>query len=435
MLGAGKRFSNLINLLSTWLAVFWSQRAGGQFIPANHMIVPKGHATFNRKEAEMIGLNEAIILEEMRSWLAWNERNGKRSHCNEGQWWLYNSPTEWRLKHFPWWSESTIRRDLNKLMAANLVTCATYEKNSSRRWWTVGNVQSAPPNRKNYRQIELPFMQPAAAVLQNAPAVSQIDIHTGIESSQESSSSREGIHKQQQQVDTRAYKPNVTARDAAVAAFRDSQTPGNFSDRKTPSEAADAVDREQSPLPGQSAQATQQDSPPVPPPPSPALMWMRGFWTECTDTQLQEMLQRWGEARLLAEHDYAQSFDKPAGFARWRLQQGLPPPVAPSDESEVETTPDEPDAMAVAPSVGLLMEPRWAVAYALLKEEQPTVFDCLRGAMLLALNGTVCRIGVQSAATQQKLQLSCRDVQDALRFATGDTVEVQFEVMSAEVAA
>lgn len=439
-----KRFYNLTNFLSTWLVVFFARLAGVQIVPLDYMVVPKGRATFDRKEAELIGLNEAIALEEMRSWTAWNERHSKRSHCNEGVWWLYNSPAEWKAKHFPWWSESTIRRVLDKLTTAGLATSATYEQGSSRRWWAVGKVESAPPNRKKHHQYELPFMQNDTPALQIASAAFQNDTHTGIESLQESSSSREGISKQQQDSPMPA-SAGATERTAAVAVFAGSQTPGNLPAPKASPEAAETIDREHQPLAGETAMQTGDIPPSSAPPPFSFPAWMAGFWTECTPAQLQEMLQKWGEPRLLAEHAYAQGKTKPAGFARWRLQNDmLPPPivVAPDEpvtvaQDDVDTTPDaEPEGDAVDSAATR----HWKAALDQLELQfDPATFNTwMRGAKLGAVDGCVYRVMVRNERAQHMLQSRlCRDVQRVLADVVGNpAVEIQFDVMGkAKVAA
>lgn len=55
--------------------------------------------------AVAIGLNEAIVLQQLHYWLgtAGKERDGKR--------WIYNTQVEWQAQ-FPFWSLNTVRRAL-----------------------------------------------------------------------------------------------------------------------------------------------------------------------------------------------------------------------------------------------------------------------------------------------------------------------------------
>lgn len=60
------------------------------------------------KLAVEIGLNEAIILQQMHYWL--NTSN----HKYDGKKWIYNSYPEWQ-KQFPFWSLITIKRAIYSL--------------------------------------------------------------------------------------------------------------------------------------------------------------------------------------------------------------------------------------------------------------------------------------------------------------------------------
>jgi hypothetical protein len=64
--------------------------------------------------AQMIGLNEAIALQQIHYWLAPYEDRGDLRHYHDGRYWIYNSLPEWR-KQFPFWSERTIQRILRDL--------------------------------------------------------------------------------------------------------------------------------------------------------------------------------------------------------------------------------------------------------------------------------------------------------------------------------
>ena len=62
----------------------------------------------NPKLAELIGLNEAIIIQQMNYWLK------KSDNHIDGKTWIYNSAPKWK-KQFPFFSESTIKRAIYKL--------------------------------------------------------------------------------------------------------------------------------------------------------------------------------------------------------------------------------------------------------------------------------------------------------------------------------
>jgi hypothetical protein len=75
--------------------------------------------------AKAIGLNEAIVLQQIQYWIALEqgiEKDGRR--------WIYNTVEEWR-KQFPFWSTDTIQRTLQSLRDKGLVDA---QKLSSDKW-------------------------------------------------------------------------------------------------------------------------------------------------------------------------------------------------------------------------------------------------------------------------------------------------------------
>lgn len=64
----------------------------------------------NPELAALIGLNEAIVLQQVHYWL----KDTSAGVEIKGQRWIYNTAKEW-LKQFPFWSESTIKRAIASL--------------------------------------------------------------------------------------------------------------------------------------------------------------------------------------------------------------------------------------------------------------------------------------------------------------------------------
>lgn len=71
--------------------------------------------------AERVGLNEAIILQQLHYWL------GVSTNKKEGFTWVYNTYDDWK-EQFPFWSVSTIRRAISKLEDAGIIATANYNK-------------------------------------------------------------------------------------------------------------------------------------------------------------------------------------------------------------------------------------------------------------------------------------------------------------------
>lgn len=84
------------------------------------------------KLAEKIGLNEAIILQQMHYWL------NSSKHEYDGKRWIYNSYSNWQ-KQFPFWSERTIKRTFSSLEKQKLLFVGNYNKAGFDRtkWYSV----------------------------------------------------------------------------------------------------------------------------------------------------------------------------------------------------------------------------------------------------------------------------------------------------------
>lgn len=84
------------------------------------------------KLAEEIGLNEAIILQQIHYWL------NSSKHNYDGKKWIYNSYPKW-IEQFPFWSESTIKRTITSLEKQNLVHVGNYNKAGFDRtkWYSI----------------------------------------------------------------------------------------------------------------------------------------------------------------------------------------------------------------------------------------------------------------------------------------------------------
>lgn len=84
------------------------------------------------KLAAKVGLNEAIILQQIHYWL----NNSK--HNYDGKRWIYNSYPNW-AKQFPFWSERTIKRAFGSLEKQDLLYVGNYNKAGFDRtkWYSI----------------------------------------------------------------------------------------------------------------------------------------------------------------------------------------------------------------------------------------------------------------------------------------------------------
>lgn len=70
----------------------------------------------NPELAALVGLNEAIVLQQVHYWL----KDTSAGINIDGVRWIYNSAEDW-LKQFPFWSESTVKRAITNLKRKGLL--------------------------------------------------------------------------------------------------------------------------------------------------------------------------------------------------------------------------------------------------------------------------------------------------------------------------
>ena len=82
--------------------------------------------------AREIGLNEAIMLQQMHYWLI------KSSHEFEGVKWFYKTLEDWKTE-FPFWSAMTIRRTLTNLEKQKVIRIGNFNKKKfdKTKWYTI----------------------------------------------------------------------------------------------------------------------------------------------------------------------------------------------------------------------------------------------------------------------------------------------------------
>ncbi|MEB8131518.1 hypothetical protein [Mammaliicoccus sciuri] len=95
------------------------------------------------KLAIEIGLNEAIILQQIHYWL------NQSKHFYDGKKWIYNTYEDWN-EQFPFWSVMTIRRTITSLEKQNLIISANYNKAGfdKTRWYSIDYEEVESVNRR-----------------------------------------------------------------------------------------------------------------------------------------------------------------------------------------------------------------------------------------------------------------------------------------------
>ena len=90
----------------------------------------------NPELASLIGLNEAIIIQQIHYWLENCKKNGSNYH--DGHYWVYNTYNQWH-EQFPFWNVDTIRRAIKKLEKSGLLITGNYNKLAldKTKWYTI----------------------------------------------------------------------------------------------------------------------------------------------------------------------------------------------------------------------------------------------------------------------------------------------------------
>lgn len=88
--------------------------------------------------AQAIGLNEAIVLQQVRYWMSVSEKSRDQRKCINGRWWTYNTYQEWQ-ENFPWWSIATIQRVIYKLEGQGLLLSCQPNKSDwdHTKWYSI----------------------------------------------------------------------------------------------------------------------------------------------------------------------------------------------------------------------------------------------------------------------------------------------------------
>jgi DnaD/phage-associated family protein len=85
-----------------------------------------------------VGLNGAIILQQVHYWLGIAKKAKDDRKFKDGQWWVYNTYEEWQ-ENFPWWSLPTIKRTILRLEADSLLISREMDAQDwdHTKWYTI----------------------------------------------------------------------------------------------------------------------------------------------------------------------------------------------------------------------------------------------------------------------------------------------------------
>ena len=92
--------------------------------------------------ATKIGLNEAIVLQQIHYWLETYKKTSdsdtKAKHFHNNMWWIYNTYEQWQ-EQFPFWCLRTIKTIIKSLENKDLLIVGKFNKFGYDRtkWYTI----------------------------------------------------------------------------------------------------------------------------------------------------------------------------------------------------------------------------------------------------------------------------------------------------------
>lgn len=116
----------------------------------------------DRVLAKEIGLNEAIVLQQVHYWIQFNQRTG--NNFKDGRYWTFNSMTKWHEETFYFWSFNTLRRTFKSLEEKGILISGNFNKKGYDRtkWYAINYEKLASMHCNNSLaqngHIQLPKM-------------------------------------------------------------------------------------------------------------------------------------------------------------------------------------------------------------------------------------------------------------------------------------
>lgn len=93
----------------------------------------------NKALARALGLNEALVLQQINYWIEINKKSGKNYH--DEKYWTYNSIRAWQENDFDYMSVDTVKRTFAKLEKAGYLLVGNYNKDprDKTKWYTIND--------------------------------------------------------------------------------------------------------------------------------------------------------------------------------------------------------------------------------------------------------------------------------------------------------
>ncbi|RHW32859.1 replication protein [Neobacillus notoginsengisoli] len=125
--------------------------------------------------AVKIGLNEAIVLQQIHYWLT------KELHLIDGRSWIYNTYKEWN-EQLPFWSESTIKRVFKTLEDLGYVVSGNFNRSKmdQTKWYTIDYEKLKELDEEEFTLVDVedlsePEAQKKTEVVEEVPVAEVVE--------------------------------------------------------------------------------------------------------------------------------------------------------------------------------------------------------------------------------------------------------------------
>ena len=103
----------------------------------SRVIVDESTRVFQPTLACLIGVNEAIVIQQIHYLVRLNK--GDKKKFKEGRWWTYDSFSDLKEKFFPFWSERTLQRIVASLDKQGVLFVGRFSpfRKDRRNWYAI----------------------------------------------------------------------------------------------------------------------------------------------------------------------------------------------------------------------------------------------------------------------------------------------------------
>lgn len=116
--------------------------------------------TINKLAANVLGLNEAIVVQQIHYWLNINEK--AKRNVYDDKVWTFNTYENWQKENFTFWSIKTVQRIFDKLTKSGIIIKGNYNKKKyDRTTWVTLNYDVLENMLNEYEtkiDVEIPTL-------------------------------------------------------------------------------------------------------------------------------------------------------------------------------------------------------------------------------------------------------------------------------------